>query len=52
LTAYGYNAPDVTVGRYAFKTTVREKFARVKVLMDMLTGKNPKFLGKPVLISD
>jgi SanA protein len=52
LVAYGYNAPDVTLGRYAFKTAVREKFARVKVLLDMLTGKNPKFLGEPVLISD
>jgi SanA protein len=51
LTAYGYNAPDVTIGQFALKTTVREKLARVKVFIDMLTGKDPKFLGEPVIIN-
>ena len=50
LTAYGYNAQDVTLGKYAYKTIVREKFARVKVFADIITDKQPKFLGEPVKI--
>mgnify|MGYP001509106226 CR=1 FL=1 len=33
-----------------FKTQLREKFARVKLFLDLWTGKNPKFLGEPVII--
>ncbi|WP_165042107.1 vancomycin high temperature exclusion protein [Dysgonomonas sp. ZJ709] len=51
LTAYGYNADDPTLNRYSFKTKVREKFARVKVFVDILTGKEPKFLGEPIDIN-
>lgn len=49
LTAYGYNAKNVNV-RYSVKTFVRERFARVKVFIDIITGKQPKFLGEPVVI--
>ncbi len=49
LNAVAYNAKDV--GKYmGFKTKVREKFARVNLFVDMLTGKEPKFLGEPIKI--
>lgn len=50
FTAYGYNAKDVALGRVSYKTVVREKFARVKVFVDLLLNKQPRFLGKPVEI--
>jgi SanA protein len=33
-----------------FKVLMREKFARVKMLMDLLWGTQPKYLGEPVAI--
>ena len=51
LVATGYNAEDVD-GRNGKKVAFREKFARVKVFVDFLTGKKPKFLGEKVLIPD
>jgi len=50
LTAYGYNAKDVPLLRSSLKTKVREKFARVKVFIDIIFNKQPKFLGEPVHI--
>lgn len=49
LNAIGYNAKDVNK-YYGFKTMLREKFARVKVFIDLLFNKKPKFLGEPVII--
>ncbi|MBD8349782.1 vancomycin high temperature exclusion protein [Dysgonomonas sp. HGC4] len=49
-TAYGYNAKDVALGRVSYKTIVREKFARVKVFVDIILNKQPKFLGEPIEI--
>lgn len=49
LNAIGYNAADVS-RFYGFKTRVREKFARVKVFIDLAIGKKPRFLGEPVEI--
>lgn len=49
-TAYGYNAKDVPLGRVSYKTRLREKFARVKVFLDILLNKKPKFLGEPIQI--
>jgi SanA protein len=49
LNAYGFNAQDVPV-RHSVRTFVRERFARVKVFIDMLTNKQPHFLGKPIEI--
>lgn len=45
LTAYGYNAADVIPGRISYRTIIREKFARVKVFLDLALGIQPKFLG-------
>lgn len=47
LYALGYNAKDVTKA-YGFVTMVREKFARVKVILDFIIGVKPKFLGEKV----
>ncbi|MCL1867649.1 MAG: YdcF family protein [Paludibacter sp.] len=49
LNAAGFNAKDVDAYN-GFKTKVREKFARVKVFIDFLIHKEPKFLGEPIEI--
>jgi SanA protein len=50
LKAFGYNAKDVS--KYnGFKTKLREKFARVKVFLDLLINKQPKFLGEKIEIA-
>lgn len=49
IKAVGFNAKDVLIA-YGFKTQLREKFARVKVILDFLLGKKPKFLGEKIMI--
>lgn len=49
LNVVGYNARDVG-SNSGWKTRIREKGARVKVFLDLLLGKEPKFLGDPVAI--
>lgn len=49
IKAIGYNAKNVG-GQSGIKVKVREAFARVKLMMDIMTFKSPKFLGKPVHI--
>lgn len=49
IDAIGYCAADVSQ-RYGMKTMLREKLARVKMLLDLWTGTTPKFLGEPVAI--
>lgn len=49
IIAYGFNAKDVTQ-KQGLKTQLREKFARVKVFIDLLFGTKPKFLGKKIPI--
>ncbi|OJR64324.1 protein SanA, partial [Escherichia coli] len=44
LKTVAYNAQDVS-RNFGFKTMLREKFARVKVLLDNLINKKPKHLG-------
>lgn len=49
LNAIAYNAGDVS--KYmGFKTQVREKLARVKMLLDFVFNTQPKFLGEKVTI--
>jgi SanA protein len=50
LKAIGFNAEDVSAYN-GFKTKVREKFARVKVFIDFLIHKKPKFLGEQIEIN-
>ncbi|MFT6715887.1 MAG: SanA protein [Saprospiraceae bacterium] len=49
ISAVGYNAKDVS-HRYGFKTQIREYFARVKMFIDIITFKSPKFLGSKIEI--
>lgn len=49
INAIGFNAKDVTK-KMGLRTQVREKFARVKVFLDYLTGAEPKFLGPKIII--
>jgi SanA protein len=49
LNAIGFNAQDVNVYN-GFKTKLREKLARVKVFVDLLTNKQPKYLGTKIII--
>lgn len=47
IDAIGFNAKDASF-RYGFKTRVREVFARCKVFLDLLIGKQPHFLGEQI----
>ena len=49
LNTIAFNAKDVN-RHYGFKTNFREKLARVKVFVDLLTNKTPRFLGEKVEI--
>jgi SanA protein len=49
ISAIAFNAKDVSA-RYGLVTQMREKLARVKVFVDYLMGKKPKFLGEKVII--
>lgn len=49
IDAVGFNARDVNVYN-GFKTQLREKLARVKVFMDLLINKRPKYLGNKITI--
>jgi SanA protein len=51
LNVVAFNAQNVSK-HYGFKTNLREKFARVKVFIDLLTKKQPRFLGEKVLMED
>jgi len=49
IKAIGFNAKDVTA-KYGIKTKVREAFARVKVFVDIIFDRKPKFLGEKIKI--
>jgi len=49
LTAVAYNAKDV-VGGNGFKVLFREKFARVKMLLDLAINTKPKYYGPKISI--
>tara|TARA_R110002049_G_scaffold98598_7_gene240055 strand:+ start:842 stop:1474 length:633 start_codon:yes stop_codon:yes gene_type:complete len=50
INAIGYNAKDVTF-QSGFKTQLREKFARIKLLLDIyILNTQPKFLGEKINI--
>jgi len=42
--AYGYAAQNVN-GRYSIRTTIREQFAKVAAVLDVIFRRGPKFLG-------
>jgi SanA protein len=47
IKAIGFNAKDVTV-YYGFKTKLRERVARVKMMIDLIFGKQPRFGGEKI----
>src|SRR6056297_1189235 len=49
IDAIAYNAKSVSF-KYGLKTQIREYFARVKMLLDIVVNKQPKFLGEKMLI--
>ncbi|PSK94393.1 SanA/YdcF family protein [Taibaiella chishuiensis] len=49
LTAVAFNAADVQISS-GFRTQLREKFARVKMLLDLAFGKEAKFYGDKIPI--
>ncbi|WP_298417185.1 ElyC/SanA/YdcF family protein [uncultured Kordia sp.] len=49
VNAVGFNAKNVG-GRNGFKVKVREMLARVAMCLDLITGKQPKFLGDTITI--
>jgi len=49
IEAVGFNSKDVSA-RYGFKVMIREKLARVKMIIDVLVGVSPKFLGDKIEI--
>ena len=51
INAIGFNAKDVNAYN-GFKTNIREKFARVKVFIDLIFDKKPKFLGDKIEIKE
>ena len=51
IDAIGFVAKDVKQ-MAGIKTRIRERFARVKVFLDLLMNKQPKFLGEPVVIEE
>jgi len=51
INSIGYNAKDVDAYN-GFKTKLREKFARVKVFIDLTFNKKPKFLGEKIIIDE
>jgi SanA protein len=50
MEAVGYNAKDVNA-YFGFKTQMREKLARVKVVIDYIVGNQPKYLGETIEIN-
>lgn len=49
LNAVAFNAKDVTT-KYGLKTQLRERLARVKMMLDLIVDKDPKFLGEKIPI--
>lgn len=51
IEAIGYNAKDAKrTKRSLMITVVRESMSRVKMFIDILTGKDPKFLGEKIVV--
>ncbi len=50
LEAIGFNAKGVKIKQSYIKTHLREGLAKVKVVLNLLFHKEPKFLGDPVVV--
>jgi SanA protein len=49
INVVGFAAKNVSKN-YGFKTNIREYFARVKMMLDLIFGEKPKFLGEEIEI--
>ncbi|PVX52627.1 SanA protein [Balneicella halophila] len=49
INAIAFNARSVNP-HYGFKTNLREIFARCKMVLDLIFGNQPKFLGEKIVI--
>ncbi len=49
MKAVGFNAKNVSVS-YGYPVLIRELMARVKMVLDLVFGKKPKFLGETIEI--
>ncbi|MGN0854569.1 MAG: vancomycin high temperature exclusion protein [Kiritimatiellia bacterium] len=49
--AYGFAAADVN-RRYSLKTTIREQFAKIGAVLDVIIRRSPKFLGPKEILPD
>lgn len=49
INAIGFNAKSVSRA-YGLKVMIREKLARCKMILDLIFGKKPKFLGESIEI--
>lgn len=49
IAAFGYNAKEVEAYK-GFKTKLREVFARDKMFLDLIFGKQPKLMGEQIII--
>ena len=52
MNAIAFNAQDVSYRRSYLKNHARESLAKVKVVWDVATNKNPRYWGDPVAIPD
>ena len=50
VNAIGFEAKDAIVRKAYFKNHLREMLAKVKAVIDVCFGKQPHFLGEPVII--
>jgi Uncharacterized membrane protein len=50
ISAIAYNAKDVNILRKKIKMSTREPLARVKLYLDLITNKQPKYLGDKIQI--
>ena len=50
MDVVGYDAKDAIVRKAYLKIFVREVLAKVKAVYDVCVGKQPKYLGEPVII--
>lgn len=48
----GYNAKETSSKFHRIRAHVREGYARIKLFLDILIGKQPKFLGNPIEIKE
>ena len=50
MNAIGFDAKDAIVRKAYFKNHLREMLAKVKAVVDVCFGKQPHFLGEPIII--